>query len=171
MRERSNNSLYALAVANVRKHEPRAFDTHSPHGREQSFPQTLKRALISQHSIGVTELEVDSHKELMEWCWNDRWRPSFVPDLWFIDEKERSVRLIEIEDTSPITPRKLNELIDFFWAMDNENWAVEVVVFDRYGLNPRELSLQRADFAGRGIDTNSPNYRSMTDFLGLPPDA
>jgi hypothetical protein len=106
----------------------------------------------------------------MEWSWRELWRPSFVPDLWYVDAEKRVVHIFEIEDTSPLTSIKLSKLVDFWWSMDNECWDVQCTVFDRYGLQPRRINLQRAAFLDMGADTNSEGYQAAIEFLRLPPD-
>jgi hypothetical protein len=169
MEDRRRSLVYDLAVANVRRFDRRALDPRH-NSRNDSFPQTLKRALIAEHACDITEAERKDHAELMEWCWNNKWRPSFVPDLWYVDPTNRDIYIFEIEDTSPLTSLKLSKLVDFWWSMDNEGWDVHVFVFDRYGLQPRRINLQRAAFQDMDVDTNSPAYRAVTKFLGLDPD-
>lgn len=165
----SNSLVYELAVANVRRFERRAVDVRRSK-RQESFPQTLKRALIAEAALGITEGERAAHRELMEWCWENLWRPSFVPDLWYVDAENRDIHIFEIEDTSPLTPVKLSKLVGFWWSMDNECWDVNCTVFDRYGLQPRGINLQRAAFLEMGADTNSAGYQAAIAFLRLDPD-
>jgi hypothetical protein len=139
--------------------------------REESFPQTLKRALIAEHAKGITDTERSAHEELMEWCWTELWRPSFIPDLWYVDAENRVVHVFEIEDTWPLTSEKLSKLVHFWWSMDNECWNVHCTVFDRYGLQPRRIPLQRAAFLEMDVDTNSPEYQAVIEFLRLEPDS
>lgn len=163
MKERRESSVYELAVANVRRFDQRAIDARSA-SRQKSFPQTLKRALISDQSRGITEAEREQHERLMEVCWTEDWCPTFRPDLWFVDADERVVNLFEIEDTSPLTGTKLEKLVNFWWAMDDESWDVCVIVFDRYGLQPRAINLQRAAFREMGADLNSAEYFEAIEF-------
>lgn len=165
----SRSLVYDLAVANVRRSDRRAVDTRHSHG-EQSFPQTLKRALFAEHTKGVAEAERLDFEKLLEGSWVDLWRPSFVPDLWYVDAKSRDIHLFEVEDTNPLSSHKLVKLVDFWWSMDNEGWDVYCTVFDRYGSQPRLINLQRTAFLQMGVDTNGPRYRAATDFLGLAPD-
>lgn len=164
----SSSLVYDLAVSNVRRFDGRAIDVRRSE-RHTSFQQTLKRALIAQSALGITDAERPAHEEHMEWCWANLWRPSFVPDLWYVAEN-REIHVFEIEDTSPLTAEKLCKLVDFWWSMDNEGWDVRCTVFDRYGLQPRRINLQRTAFLQMGADINSPGYRAATDFLRLAPD-
>jgi hypothetical protein len=169
MKERRYSLVYELAVANVRRFDRRAIDTREAK-KENSFPRTLKRGLVAEHERDITEAEREQHEELMQWCWTNNWRPSFVPDLWYVDPGNRDIHIFEIEDTSPLTSEKLTRLVDFWWSMDNEGWDVKVVVFDRYGLQPRIINVQRAAFREMGADTNSAGYRAAIEFLRLDPD-
>ena len=161
--------VYDLAVANVRRFDGRALDSRRSRG-SQSFPQTLKRALFADHTKGVSDAERLDFEKSLEGSWLELWRPSFVPDLWYVDAENCDIHLFEIEDTSPLSPVKLAKLTDFWWSMDCEGWDVYCIVFDRYGLQPRQINLQRTAFLQMGADTNSPGYRAATDFLGLAPD-
>ncbi len=165
----SSSLVYDLAVANVRRFDRRAMDVRRSR-REESFPRTLKRALIAEHASDITDAEQSAHQELMEWCWRELWRPSFVPDLWYVDTEDRVVHVFEIEDTSPLTSEKLWKLVDFWWSMDNECWDVHCTVFDRYGMQPRRINLQRAAFLVMDVDMNSLEYHAVIEFLGLEPD-
>jgi hypothetical protein len=78
------------------------------------------------------------------------YRYRFLPDGWTVErvgdgfEKDRPAMrftCIEVEDSSLLTPAKLQSYarlwfnLDFFWH------ELRLLVFDRYGLNQRELSL------------------------------
>jgi hypothetical protein len=169
VQERRYSLVYELAVANVRRFDRRAIDTREA-SRSDSFPQTLERALIAEYARDITEEEREEHEKLMDTCWRDDWRPSFVPDLWFVDVDSRVVHIFEIEDSSPLTPSKLKRLVDFWWAMDDEAWDVKVVVFDRYGLQPRNIDLQRVAFREMGADLNSAAYQQAIQFGRFAPD-
>ena len=161
--------VYDLAVAHVRRFDSRAVDSRKHH-REHSFHQTLKRSLFADRSDGVNDAERPEFEKSLEHSWTQLWRPSFVPDLWYVDAENCDIHLFEIEDTNPLSSRKLAKLVDFWWSMDNEGWDVYCTVFDRYGLQPRQINLQRTGFVQMGADINSPGYRTATDFLGLAPD-
>lgn len=151
-REEQFNYLYELAVSNVKKLEPRAFDSRrstrsNASVRNESFPQSVRRAMVEQ---GLKDSDVESvdteYRKGLEEDWAD-WKPSFRPDLWLIDQEKQMIVLFEIEDTSLLKNKKLAKLVDFWWFMDNEGWNVECIVFDRYGLNPRPIHLQNLAYA------------------------
>jgi hypothetical protein len=144
--------LYELAVSNVKKLEPRAFDSRrstrsNASVRTESFPQSVRRAIIER---GLKDADVESvdpdYRKVLQEDW-EGWKPSFRPDLWLIDEEKQLIVLFEIEDTSLLKNKKLAKLVDFWWFMDNEGWSVECIVFDRYGLNPRPIHLQNLAYA------------------------
>jgi hypothetical protein len=158
-----------VAVANVRRFAPNAVDNRG-RGRDASFAQTLKRTLVAEFTNGVPENEREEFRKSLEWSWSNLWRPTFVPDLWYIDAEERDIFVYEIEDTCPLTSLKLAKLVDFWWSMDNEGWDVHLTAFDRYGFNARRINLQRAAFVHMGAEINSPGYQAAIEFLRLSPD-
>ena len=80
--------------------------------------------------------DADSRKE-----WRSDHRPRFLPDAFLISHKAREVRVYEIEDSHPISAKKLADLIDFYFSLDAISWQFRVFVTDRYGQSARELSL------------------------------
>lgn len=78
------------------------------------------------------------------------YRCKFVPDGWTVERigediwGQDTVRFtcIEVEDSSRLTPLKLQNYADFWFALDCYGHELRLLVFDRYGLGQRELSLQ-----------------------------
>jgi hypothetical protein len=144
------NYLYEVAVINVLKFEKRAFDSRVSKRdrisrRNDTFPKTIRRALLaellSDSDFKNTLIQKEFEEKLA--CWT----PTFRPDLWFIDSDKREVILLEIENTSPLQNKKIESLVNFWWFMENECWNVKCWVFDRYGLNPRQVDLQEIAMA------------------------
>lgn len=83
-------------------------------------------------------LRWESEEELMSDC-----PPiDFVPDFWKLDEPERTVTILEVEDKNTLSDIKMMKLTSFWFYMDCEEWDVELIVTDRYGKNRREIALQ-----------------------------
>jgi hypothetical protein len=143
-------SVYELAVMNVRKFDPGAKDTRIVSGHER-FRKALKEAVWNEIRL-MPETYDGENREWLEEKWVDQWKPNFIPDLWRIDEKQSTIYLYEVEDTNPISNAKLAKLNEYWWAVDNDYWSIKLVVFDRYGLNPREINLE--DFSFRAIEVN-----------------
>lgn len=142
--------LYESAVINVLKFEPRAFDARTrkrdrPSVRNDTFPKSIRRTLLEVALKGLDSHDIEYQKTFEET--GSRWNPRFKPDLWFIDSECREVSLFEIEDTSPLKNKKLENLVNFWWFMDKEGWNVKCWVFDRYGLNPRLIHLKEIAMA------------------------
>lgn len=77
------------------------------------------------------------HKEEM-------WRPSIIPDLWFVDEECMSVIAIEVEDSNKVTMEKLQIYYDLWFSLDCENWEMHLLCADRWGnLSPVPLFMGR----------------------------
>jgi hypothetical protein len=165
--------VYELAVANVRKFDSRAIDNRK--SKNESFLTALRKTMIDLEYIEIfenPESTNDPHEEkvkLFEGLKEDwmEWRITFIPDLYSIDVKAREVRLFEIEDTSPLTDRKIAKLIDFWWFMDNESWDVKCFVFDRYGHNHREINLQDGAIIEMGVEPNSETHKFVAQKLGF----
>lgn len=139
------NYLYEVAVINVLKFEKRAFDPRISKRdrisrRDDTFPKTIRRALLAELLNDSDFKNTAYQKEYEEKL--ARWNPSFRPDLWYVDSDKCEIILLEIEDTSPLKNKKIESLVNFWWFMDNESWSVKCWVFDRYGLNPRQVDLQ-----------------------------
>jgi hypothetical protein len=165
--------VYELAVANVRKFDSSAIDNRK--SKNESFLTALRKTMIDLQYKEIfedPERENDPHEQMValfeglkrDWM---KWTITFIPDLYCIDVKRREVRLFEIEDTSPLTDRKLAKLIDCWWFMDNESWDVKCFVFDRYGHNQREIHLQDGAIIEMGIEPNSEAHKRVAKNLGF----
>ena len=65
----------------------------------------------------------------------------YLPDLYAIDEETRTIRLLEIEDTSKLTKEKITAYSNFWHDADYYEIALEIYTADRYGRNIQPLNL------------------------------
>ncbi len=72
---------------------------------------------------------------LGEWSDIGEWYINFIPDLYQINEKKKTIRIWEIEDTNPLSESKMQKLIKMWFYLDCEDWDFEVITTDRYGLS------------------------------------
>jgi hypothetical protein len=77
------------------------------------------------------------------------------PDGWFEQqailrsgESRRTFTCIEIEDRHLISPQKLWRYCDLYDTLDSFDHFLRLLVFDRYGLNQRELDLAEIYLTG-----------------------
>ncbi len=75
-----------------------------------------------------------------------------VPDLFKIDYKNKEIHCHEIEDSSMLSKGKLFKYIDLWFYYDSVFWIVRLFVYDRYGLNKRELPLCSLFYAQIRLD-------------------
>jgi hypothetical protein len=54
----------------------------------------------------------------------------FLPDAYFIDEKSKTITLLEVEDSSPITKKKFNLLLDFWFFVDCNSWFLNLITIN-----------------------------------------
>ena len=132
--------IYEMAVMNVRLHHPKAQDARVSSG-DLRFRDTLREVLWRDYCNMVPPEEIASCREGFNEMWEHDWKPRFIPDLWWIDAENQTVHLFEIEDTHPLSQEKLLLLHNYWWHMDAISWNLTLIVFDRYGLNPRPLNL------------------------------
>ena len=132
--------IYEMAVMNVKLLYPQAQDARQSSG-DLRFRKTLSAALWEEHKGWTSPDELEDVKISFMESWREEWKPQFIPDLWWIDDENKTIHLYEIEDTHPLTEDKLLLLHTFWWNMDGISWDVKLVVFDRYGKNPRPLDL------------------------------
>jgi len=137
-------TIYELAVINVRKHDPHAMDTRVESGDDR-FRDSLKKAMWEIYADRPDEYD-GQHERYFSEIWEEMFKPKFIPDLWRIDSDRRKIYLYEIEDTHPLSNEKLSKLHDYWWDLDAEGWLLYLTVFDRYGLNPREIDLTEFAF-------------------------
>ena len=74
----------------------------------------------------------------------------FVPDAYRIDHEAQDILIYEVEDTNPISPRKLEELAEywFWWESEGQHdWMPRLFVVDRYGASRLEIDLQQVWYA------------------------
>ena len=56
------------------------------------------------------------------------------PDAWSLDMIGSKVTAYEIECSSAITPKKMADYIDLWWAFDFIEWEFELVTYDHNGV-------------------------------------
>ncbi len=57
------------------------------------------------------------------------------PDAYLINVEKRKITLIEVEDTSALTEKKMSRIVNQLWFyLDCENWWLEILIYDRYGV-------------------------------------
>lgn len=65
----------------------------------------------------------------------------FVPDGWIIQADRSRVLCVEIEDSCPMSPRRLGVYAALWFVLDAElMWDLNLVTCDRWG-NPRSIEL------------------------------
>ena len=55
-----------------------------------------------------------------------------IPDAYLIDADKRTAYLFEIEDTHPLSPKKLRKLSQIWFRLDCIDWEMRVFLVDRY---------------------------------------
>lgn len=83
------------------------------------------------------------------------------PDAWSYepyatDELPGTINLLEIEDTSPLSPEKLRDYADWWFLLDCDQIVLRLFVYDRYGEQERELDLQDYWFMFHQVDVPTP---------------
>jgi hypothetical protein len=141
--------MQRVAIANIQKDYPKAkANLKRPGGlagRCGSFADDLKQVLLGDYASlsekERSEISEAEWKKLRKKVWTDSYKPTFIPDLYEIDEQQKIITLFEVEDANPLGDKKLQEMI--LWADDLGNeYDVRLIVTDRYGLNHRELHLE-----------------------------
>ena len=51
---------------------------------------------------------------------------NYIPDAYYIDEKNKILHLLEVDGTSGTSKAKLSRMIDLWWFTDNEAWFLEL---------------------------------------------
>lgn len=100
-------------------------------GLEQLAFDRLKRnhPNIRMHGLRGLVASLIDHEE--DFC-----VPKFIPDACEFVEDGRWINLYEIEDTSKLTERKLNNIKNWSDEMYSINEiSVRIIVTDRYGMN------------------------------------
>ena len=117
------------AIAYVKMADPKAV---YPRDCEGSFPQ-LALAFYRRH------VDTDADPEFN----TEQFRNLFnlLPDLFSFDEDTGTIVLHEIEDTHPLENTKIMRILRAFNYLDAESLGLRLFVYDRYGMNKRELDL------------------------------
>jgi hypothetical protein len=107
---------------------------------------TLKKNVPGLQRTGFMEASKNIIKRKMndhESC-EDFWKHihKFVPDGYTVDDANDVICIYEIEDTHPLTKRKITDMAFFWFMFDCSEVEVRLFVVDRYGMNIRELSLK-----------------------------
>ena len=101
------------------------------------------RAIQARHPEAKTK---GFRRELRQIAEADGWEElgdeaRIIPDAFAIFPDRQRIELFEVEDSHPITPRKMQKLVDLWFHVDCEMWELILFVTDRYGLNEREIAL------------------------------
>jgi hypothetical protein len=87
----------------------------------------------------------------------------FIPDGWFVEniggasDVALCFTCVEIEDGNPMSNDKLWLYSDLCFALDSYGCELRLFVFDRYGLNERELPLPEL-FAQYLVEMHGPAH-------------
>ena len=131
------------------------------------MPLRLKAWHLTKFASNSPELQRNGFAAAvcdLEEVWFEDYRCGLVPDGWFVehggtygenDEFSFSmVTCIEVEDSNSLSLDKLRRYRDLWWALDEHNHELRLFVFDRYGLNQRELNIYEMFYAqhGKGVE-------------------
>lgn len=97
----------------------------------ESFEPFPKLALKLLKQAGDLDGEMPESKKLF----------NLKPDLFSVDFKAVEIRLHEIEYIHACENLKLQNIIEAFNYCDAEGVSLRLFIYDRYGLNKRELDL------------------------------
>jgi hypothetical protein len=87
-------------------------------------------------------LRTQLHEDDQEWCEDIASETGgMIPDLFRFEN--RTVHVLEIEDTSKLTEEKLLQYCWLWNALDTFDIELRVVVTDRYGVNHTELPVMQ----------------------------
>jgi hypothetical protein len=114
-----------------------------PNAKTKGFTAETRNYLVSELA-DPDEKELHLKKEYQKAIMEDFegvFPPNIIPDLFEIDRENKTIRLFEIEDTHPLTNEKLMTLVEWWWALDNYDFELELYVTDRYGFNIRKFDL------------------------------
>ena len=64
------------------------------------------------------------------------------PDLLSLDYPKAQIRFHELEDTNFLPSHKLDRYVQLYKYGDADSVDVQLFVYDRYGMNPRQISLK-----------------------------
>jgi hypothetical protein len=56
-----------------------------------------------------------------------------IPDMFIVDEDCMSIFVFEIEDSSKVSPGKLDDYMRLHRMLDDEYWSLHLIVGDRWG--------------------------------------
>ena len=125
-----HQSLEQLALLEVRKQFPLL--------RRKGFAAAVRAAVSA-----------DWGEDFFIWSINSKHIP-IIPDGWF-EEPTGAFTCIEIEDRNPLSYKKL-EYYGLLWDVldycNSDDYGLRLFVFDRYGLNRRELDLCEVYLSG-----------------------
>ena len=113
---------------------------------EEDAEKVVPESQIPQYRRRVAREEAE---ELIEGCRR-------TPDAFYINEKERTLVVIEVEHTNPLSDEAIADYVTLWWAFDSDDhWLFELFTVDRYNLC-RHVSLW-------SIDQDGPRYTDSGD--------
>ena len=57
---------------------------------------------------------------------------NYIPDGFYIDVKNNTVNILEVDGTSGTTKGKLNKMIDLWWQIDGRSWFLNLTSISVY---------------------------------------
>lgn len=129
--------------------------------RHPDFRTTRFLARLDKIFCQCSHGEVDENGEPVEeciWC-GERERFPIVPDAFRIDEQRMEVIMVEVECTNPLRPEKLAKILDLWWTLDGEGWALGLILVDPGGA-AHEADLYRfvQEHLSKAVDDESALY-------------
>lgn len=108
----------------------------------KGFKKTV-RDILKDIAENSREIEIDAIEQNV---------PKYLPDGYFFYKEKNKIGIpetyilcaIEVENQNPLSNRKLSEYGDFWFTLDCirlPDYRFELMVFDRYGKNPRTIDL------------------------------
>ena len=114
------------------KHEEIIVDfiNKNPQYKRYKLRENFIKTLINQeHVNGCTEDEAGkllSKKDTYKLYSEGIGLFNYIPDAYFIDKKNRTLHILEVDGTSGTSKAKLSRMIDLWWFTDNEAWFLEL---------------------------------------------
>ena len=124
------SSMEQIAAANIM--------AENPSWRKGKYKKTIIEAMAKW----LREDDDSTQEESENLAYNILgYASKYLPDLYAIDEQTRTIRLLEIEDTSKLTKEKITAYSNFWHDADYYEIALEIYTADRYGRNIQPLNL------------------------------
>lgn len=103
--------------------------------RVARFRTAILDAVVGKHGSHVPIIDGEGSYIACDRCLlkEDTGNGKIVPDAFRIDVDRMEIIAYEVEVSNPVSEWKIEKYLDWFWAIDEYEWLLRLVIVNRFG--------------------------------------